>query len=109
MQYGSQPTNRRPQEGGSCSHPTQPPAKTFSGPSWACGEAGEAFPNGATPIFLINRTEGGAAATAAGGGLALPWGLGRQPAAGELPAGSGPEAEGDLSTESTYPQVARAS
>ena len=50
-----------------------------------------------TPLFLFYRSEGGAAATAAGGGLALPWGLGRQPAAGELPAGSGPEAE-------SYPQ-----
>lgn len=41
---------------------------------------------------LIGRLEGGAAATAAGGGRSLPRGLGRQPATQERPAGRGRDA-----------------
>lgn len=45
------------------------------------------------PIFG-NCWERGAAATAAGGGLALPWGLGRLAPAGEPSPDGGPEAGG---------------
>ena len=57
---------------------------------------------GSAPV-IVNSWERGAAATAAGGGLALPWGLGRLAPAGEPSPDGGPEAGGTSIDPPSWP------